>query len=164
MIKEIIIEEMKKVFYERPGGIEHTLNVLKNAEDIMDGEGIEGDLRELISIAVILHDIGIVSALKKYGSSKAEYQEKEGYEISRAILNHTGYVKHAERISYIIGNHHTQSKIDGIDFRILWEADLLENMKGRDTVKEQKEITDVIAHNFQTVTGKNMACKRFMNI
>ena len=35
MFKEKIIIEMKEVFKEIPFGIEHTLKVLKNAEDIM---------------------------------------------------------------------------------------------------------------------------------
>lgn len=38
MFKEKIIIEMKEVFKEIPFGIEHTLKVLKNAEDIMNGE------------------------------------------------------------------------------------------------------------------------------
>ena len=40
MFKEKIIIEMKEVFKEIPFGIEHTLKVLKNAEDIMKGENI----------------------------------------------------------------------------------------------------------------------------
>ena len=36
MFKEKIIIEMKEVFKEIPFGIEHTLKVLKNAEDIMN--------------------------------------------------------------------------------------------------------------------------------
>lgn len=36
----------------------------------------------------------------------------------------------------IIGNHHTPSKIDGPDFQIQWEADLLENLTVMDKEKE----------------------------
>ena len=45
MFKEKIIIEMKEVFKEIPFGIEHTLKVLKNAEDIMNGENI-GEVSE----------------------------------------------------------------------------------------------------------------------
>ena len=38
MFKEKIIREMKVVFKEIPFGIDHTLKVLQNAEDIMKGE------------------------------------------------------------------------------------------------------------------------------
>ena len=63
MFKEKIIIEMKEVFKEIPFGIEHTLKVLKNAEDIMKGENIEEE-KELITIVAILHDIGAVEAQK----------------------------------------------------------------------------------------------------
>lgn len=64
MFKEKIIIEMKEVFKEIPFGIEHTLKVLKNAEDIMKGENIGEDEKEFISIIAILHDIGAVEAQK----------------------------------------------------------------------------------------------------
>lgn len=54
MFKEKIIIEMKEVFKEIPFGIEHTLNVLKNAEDIMKGENIGEEEKEFISIIAIL--------------------------------------------------------------------------------------------------------------
>ena len=56
---------MKEVFKEIPFGIEHTLKVLKNAEDIMKGENIGEEEKEFISIIAILHDIGAVEAKKK---------------------------------------------------------------------------------------------------
>ena len=52
-----------------PSEIDHALNVLKNAEIIMTGEGIDGRERELISITAILHDIGMINAKEKYGST-----------------------------------------------------------------------------------------------
>ena len=64
MFKEKIIIEMKEVFKEIPFGIEHTLKVLKNAEDIMNGENIGEEEKEFISIIAILHDIGAVEAQK----------------------------------------------------------------------------------------------------
>ena len=66
MFKEKIIIEMKEVFKEIPFGIEHTLKVLKNAEDIMNGENIGEEEKEFISIIAMLHDIGAVEAQKIY--------------------------------------------------------------------------------------------------
>ena len=86
MFKEKIIIEMKEVFKEIPFGIEHTLKVLKNAEDIMNGENIGEEEKEFISIIAILHDIGAVEAQKKYGSIDGVYQEKEGPEVAKEIL------------------------------------------------------------------------------
>lgn len=156
-----IIEEMKEVFKEIPFGIEHTLKVLQNVEDIMKGENIEEE-KELITIVAILHDIGAVEAQKKYGSIDGVYQEKEGPAVVREILQRVGYNKNADRICFIVGNHHTPSKIDGIDFQIQWEADLLENLMVMDKHKEQQKIKKCIEENFKTVTGKKIAYDRFI--
>lgn len=48
---------MKEVFKEIPFGIEHTLKVLKNAEDIMKGENIGEEEKEFISIHLKLMDL-----------------------------------------------------------------------------------------------------------
>jgi len=156
-----IIEEMKEVFKEIPFGIEHTLKVLQNAEDIMKGENIEEE-KELITIVAILHDIGAVEAQKKYGSIDGVYQEKEGPAVAREILQRVGYNKNIDRICFIVGNHHTPSKINGIDFQIQWEADLIENLTVMDKQKEQQKIKKCIEKNFKTVTGKKMAYDRFI--
>lgn len=138
MFKEKIIIEMKEVFKEIPFGIEHTLKVLKNAEDIMKGENIGEEEKEFISIIAILHDIGAVEAQKKYGSIDGVYQEKEGPAVAKEILKKVGYNKNIDRICFIIGNHHTPSKIDGLDFQIQWEADLLENLTVEKPMKNCK--------------------------
>ena len=163
MRKERIIEQMKEVFKELPFGIDHTLKVLENAEAIMDGEDVSRKERELISIVAILHDIGAVAAKRKYDSIDGIYQEKEGPFVARQILNQEALAPgDIERICYIIGNHHTPSKIDGLDFQIQWEADLLENLTVMDKQKEQQKIKKCIDENFKTSTGKSIAYKRFI--
>ena len=154
--------KMKEVFKEIPFGIEHTLKVLKNAEDIMKGENIGEEEKELISIIAILHDIGAVEAQKKYGSIDGVYQEKEGPEVAKEILKKVGYNKNIDRICFIIGSHHTPSKIDGLDFQIQWEADLLENLTVMDKEKEQEKIKKCIDENFKTNAGKRIAYNRFI--
>lgn len=162
MVKEKVIREMKRVFKEIPFGVNHTLNVLQNAEDIMKGENLGEEEKELVSIVAILHDIGAVEAQRKHGSIDGIYQEKEGPKVARELLKKVGYSKNDERICFIIGNHHTPSKIDGIDFQILWEADLLENLTIMDKEKEQEEIKKSIDDNFKTATGKKIAYERFI--
>ena len=115
-----------------------------------------------ISIIAILHDTGAVEAQKKYGSIDGVYQEKEGPEVAKEILKKVGYNKNIDRICFIIGNHHTPSKIDGLDFQIQWEADLLENLTVMDKEKEQEKIKKCIDENFKTNTGKRIAYNRFI--
>lgn len=73
-----------------------------------------------------------------------------------------GYDKNIDRICFIVGNHHTPSKIDGLDFQIQWEADLLENLTIMDKEKEQEKIKKCIDDNFKTVTGKKIAYERLI--
>ena len=161
MIKDRVIEEMKKVFQEVPYSIDHTLRVLENAEAIMEGEKIKENDRELISIAAILHDIGAIEAQRKHGSMEAHYQEIEGPKITRRILEDLRYdTNRIDRICYIVGNHHTPSKIDGIDFQILWEADLLENMIVNKP-ESKDELKKYIEENFKTATGKKLTEEMF---
>ncbi|MDF2615129.1 MAG: metal dependent phosphohydrolase [Clostridia bacterium] len=163
MYKEHIIQQMKEVFKELPFGIEHTLKVLKNAEDIVEGEHIGDSERALISLIAILHDIGAVEAKRKYGSIEGVYQEKEGPLVAKAILEKEGLnPKDIERICYVIGHHHTPSMIDGLDFQIQWESDLLENLTVMDKQKDYQKIKKCIDENFKTTTGKEIAYKRFL--
>ena len=89
-------------------------------------------------------------------------QIKEGPAVARGILQKVGYDKNIDRICFIVGNHHTPSKIDGLDFQIQWEADLLENLTIMDKEKEQEKIKKCIDDNFKTVSGKKIAYERLI--
>ena len=149
MFKEKFIIEMKEVFKEIPFGIEHTLKVWKNAEDIMNGEKMEEEEKELIRIIDIINNMRAIEAQKKYDPFVGVYQEKEGPAVAKEILKKVGYNKNIDRICFIIGNHHTPSKIDGLDFHIQWEADLLENLTVMYKEKEKETIKKCIGENFK---------------
>lgn len=158
MIKEKVLEEMKKVFEEIPYGIEHTLRVLGNAEAIMEREQPEPLLQERIALIAILHDIGAVEALHKHGSIGGKQQELEGPAVAERILaglNHPP--EEIRRICYVIGHHHTPSKIDGLDFQIQWEADLIENLLASDIREDTDKLQAVIDKSFKTEGGRALA-------
>lgn len=95
--------------------------------------------KETLLTAAILHDIGIHEAEKKYRSSAGKYQEIEGPPIAKEIMKKCGVsAKIAERVLFLIGNHHSYQKIDDTDFQILVEADLIVNLEedalGRDAI------------------------------
>ncbi|VBB05696.1 Hypothetical protein LUCI_0907 [Lucifera butyrica] len=161
MNKETIISKMKSAFEKTiPSEIDHALNVLENAEIIMNGEGIIGRESYLISVIAILHDIGMINAKVKYGSTSGPYQEKEGPAAAKEILvGECLSDDEMERICYIIGNHHTPSKIDGVDFQIIWEADLLEALKKFDKEASQEKLKNTIEKNYKTKSGIDLAKK-----
>lgn len=159
MNKAGIIDKMKSAFATTiPSEIEHALNVLGNAEFIMDGEKIQGRERYLIAVTAILHDIGMINAKEKYGQTGGPYQEKEGPAAAKALLVGEDFGEdEIDRICYIIGNHHTPSKIDGVDFQVLWEADVLEALKKIDKESNQDKLQVLITKNFKTKTGVQLA-------
>jgi HD superfamily phosphodiesterase len=108
--------------------INHALKVYSFASLIGRKENLTAEELEITEIAAVLHDIGIPVSEQKYQSSAGRYQEIEGPPVSRKILeslNASSYI--TGRVCFLIGNHHTYTKIDGIDFQILVEADLLVN-------------------------------------
>lgn len=164
LYKSKVIDEMKKVFHEVPYGVEHTLRVLSYAEEIMAGENLAESQREIIAIVAILHDIGAIEAQRRYGSMEAQYQEQEGPAVARGILEAIGYRPDAiDRICFIIGNHHTPAKIDGMDFQIQWEVDLLDNLKYMDIKNDKEKLINYINENFKTATGKAIAYRELIN-
>ncbi len=114
-------------------------------ENMMDIPGMQDEMRRPMMLIV-----------------DGVYQEKEGPAVAKEILKKVGYNKNIDRICFIIGNHHTPSKIDGLDFQIQWEADLLENLTVMDKEKEQEKIKKCIGENFKTNTGKRIAYNRFI--
>jgi len=155
MITDQVWAEMERVLAERPAGIAHTRQVLDYVEEFMAGEGIDDPReREVITLAAILHDVGIPAAIRVHGSAAGPYQEKEGEAISREILTRLGYdAAGTERVCFLVGHHHTRDALDGRDFQLLWEADFLVNAREMDPAQRPA----AIAENLQTATGKRLA-------
>lgn len=132
--------------------INHAIKVHSFAKNIGELEGISEEKLKILEVAAILHDIGIKESERKYSSSAAKYQELEGPPIACDILKEFNLSKDfIERVSYLIGNHHTHSKIDDIDFQILIEADFIVNIFEDSMNKEQVQI--IKQKYFKTNTG-----------
>ncbi|WP_434799487.1 HD domain-containing protein [Terrisporobacter vanillatitrophus] len=159
MSKESVMNKMKSSFENTiPTEIYHALNVLHNAEVIMDGEKIVGEEREIIELTAILHDIGMINAKAKYNNTSGPYQEKEGPSAAKELLfDEDLTTDEIDRICHIIGHHHTFSAIDNRDFQIIWEADFLEALKKLDSKNSQEKLKKLIDNNFKTESGHKLA-------
>jgi len=159
-IRNKLIDEMKKVFADDQRRIDHALAVLHYAEKI---QAVEGGDPLIVKAAVILHDIGILQAECKYGSSAGKYQEIEGPIIARGILAKFELDKETvEHICKIIANHHSAKDIDTVEFRCVWDADWLVNIPEdfKDASKEQVQQT--IDKVFKTNTGHKIAIGKLL--
>jgi HD superfamily phosphodiesterase len=108
--------------------IQHFLKVHQFATLIGTLEKLPPQEQEILEAAAVLHDIGIHAAEEKHGSSAGKYQEIEGPAIARHILNTFNCApSFIERVCFLIGHHHTYTKVDGLDYQILLEADFLVN-------------------------------------
>lgn len=160
MDRQTALDQMKKYFNDSHM-IDHTEQVLGAADAILDGDTIAGEfLRKVVILSCIYHDIGIPEAKRIHGSSDGPFQEKEGAVIARKLLGELEERPDLlERVCFIVGKHHTHESIDGLDFQIVWEADMLVNLKSG-YAKPDVPVGEFIAANFQTKTGQKLAADR----
>lgn len=155
LIKDKLIHELEVYFDSDTRRIEHAKKVLGFAEEMLCRE--ESDWRIVIP-AAILHDVGIKIAEQKYGSSAGNYQEKEGPQIARGILNKLNFKKEdIEEICDIIGHHHSPGVINTQNFKVLYDADWLVNLRDEVVAKGQAGFKKIIDKVFLTKTGKEIA-------
>ena len=108
--------------------INHFIRVHGYARLIGLKEGLDNKTQAILEAAALVHDIGIKPSEKKYGHCEGPLQELEGPPVARAMLSELGFQADViERVCFLVGHHHTYTHIDGIDYRILVEADFLVN-------------------------------------
>lgn len=145
-----------------PRRINHFLKVNAFANIIADSEHVSDEEKLIINMATIVHDIGIKVSLEKYNSSAGNYQEIEGPPIAEKLLNDLDIPKNIiERVIFLIENHHTYDKINGIDYQILVEADFLVNIF-EDNLNVEN-ILSIKNKYFKTGSGKNLIDIMYLN-
>ena len=156
-----IMNKMIGYFEKDVRRINHALKVYDFAFLITEGENLTPETSEITLLTALLHDTGIKEAEKKYNSSSAEYQHREGPPAAEMLLAGAGADrKIIDRIKFIIGNHHNYNKIDNIDFQIIAEADFLVNAY-EDNMGE-KAIRNMLEKVFKTETGKKLLTSMYL--
>ena len=145
-----------------PHQIQHFVKVHSFAKLIAEQEGASGELLWIIEAAALVHDIGIKTAIKQYGRSSGDLQEKLGPPEAEELLSDLNF-KHSliERVCYLVGHHHTYDNIDGLDYQILVEADFLVNI--HESKYNGDAIQKVNENIFKTKTGKTLLKKMFLD-
>ena len=135
--------------------IDHALCVAHYSEEILKDVNAR---RDIVLISSYLHDIGIPEAIKKYGSAAGKYQEIEGPPIARKILNDLGIkTDFVDIVCQIISFHHTFKGLESLEFQVLVEADLIENLNSDFLKLSFKKKKNIIEKNFITKAGKKLA-------
>jgi len=160
-LKEALLEELEKYFGEDIKRIIHAREILRYAEEILKTE--KGDYHIVIPSA-ILHDVGIKIAEEKYNSSDGKLQEKEGPPVAEKILLKCGLSKQIiDEICEIIAHHHTPGVLNTKNFYILYDSDMIVNLKEISKKLSSEKISQLIEHIFFTRTGREIAKREILN-
>jgi HD superfamily phosphohydrolase YqeK len=159
LLKDRVAIEMKRYFKQDFKRIGHASRVARYAEQI--GKEERGNLAVILT-AAYLHDIGIKEAERKYQSTAAKYQEKEGPPIAKEILIRLGAREELiQEVSDIIGHHHHPRAEETTNFKCLYDADLITNLEEKhkkDPINPEK-LEKIIEKSFLTPNGGNLAKK-----
>lgn len=162
MTLEPLILKMISYDHGSPERIQHFLKVHSFAKTIAVFEHLDEKTLFITESAAIVHDIGIRLCLEKYGDGNGKLQEKEGPALAEQMLSELGFEKDViERVSFLVGHHHTYTGIDGLDYQILVEADFLVNLyeDGRQDgdggfMPDKAAVETAYQRIFATETGK----------
>ncbi len=111
--------------------ITHALEVLKHSERII--EETDSYDYEVVVASALLHDIGIKKSEELLGYNNGKTQEEYGPPIAEKLLGSIGFSPEKTKIvCEIIGNHHSRSRYDYVELKILKEADRIVNKLERD--------------------------------
>jgi HD superfamily phosphodiesterase len=157
LLKDRVAIEMKRYFKQDFKRIGHATRVARYAEKI--GRDECGNLSVILPSAY-LHDIGIKEAERKYNSSAARYQEEEGPGIAREILERLGAGEELiNEVCDIIGHHHHPGETESLNFKALYDADLITNLEEgqKEKASDPERIKKIIETSFLTDSGRKLA-------
>ena len=87
-------------------------------------------------------------------------QEKEGKAEAEKLLTELGYPQEViERVSYLVGHHHSYDQIEGMDYQILVEADFIVNMY--EDAESEENCRKVCKRIFKTESGTRIFKEMF---
>lgn len=158
--KDLLLIEMEKYFGPDERRINHAKGVLGFAQQLLEKE--PADPLVVIS-AAILHDIGIPKAEEKYNSSSGRYQEREGPPVARAIMERLQFKKEViDEVCGIIAYHHSPGNLDTLNFKVLYDADWLVNLRDEFDAASKENPAKIIERVFLTPSGKELARRLYL--
>lgn len=155
-----LCSRMIEFYRDDPARIQHFIKVHSFAKLIGEEEHLDEKLLYILEAAAYVHDIGIRPAEAKFGRCDGKLQEQEGPAEAAKMLKKLGFDQDViDRVSYLVGHHHTYTDIDGMDYQILVEADFLVNILEDGLAKEAA--LQAYQNIFKTESGKNICQEMF---
>lgn len=152
MQSEKLIAKMIDFYQGNVGDINHFLKVYAFASAIGRLEALPEAEQETLELAAIVHDIACPLCREKYGDTDGKHQEMESEALLKKFLEEFHLPAEAEeRVIYLVTHHHTYTGVDGMDYRILLEADYLVN--AGESEKWASRMEQFRANVFRTASG-----------
>ena len=159
-VKDALIKELEGYFGNDSKRIDHAKRVMGFAEELLKTERADW---HIVIPASILHDVGIKVAEEKYGRNDGHYQEKEGPAIAKGILEKTTLKKEdIDEICRIIAHHHSPGKVNTQNFKVLYDADWLVNLKDEVDTSDKDKLAAMINKVFLTNAGRELAKRTYL--
>ena len=157
---ETVYQAMIEYYRGDSHQIQHFAKVHTYSHLIGTLEGLDEETMITLEMAALVHDVGIKAGMEKYGRGNGKIQEELGPAIAEELLTGLGVdPDRVARISYLVGHHHTYTNVEGLDYRILLEADFLVNLHEE---KEPMEgIVKAYEEIFRTEAGKKIVKTMF---
>ncbi len=157
---ETVYQAMIEYYRGDSHQIQHFAKVHTYSRLIGTLEGLDEETMITLEMAALVHDVGIKAGMEKYGRGNGKIQEELGPAIAEELLTGLGVdPDRVARISYLVGHHHTYTNVEGLDYRILLEADFLVNLHEE---KEPMEgIVKAYDEIFRTEAGKKIVKTMF---
>lgn len=157
LLKDRVAVEMKRYFGTDFKRIGHAAMVARFAEQI--GKKEKANLA-VVLCAAFLHDIGIKNAEEKYNALAAKFLEQEGPPVARALMEKLKAKSElVDEVCEIISRHHHPQTDETLNFKVVYDADMLANMvecNGRQQVEEPEFIAK-LDRLFLTKSGRTLA-------
>jgi len=155
MLKARMTDKMIEFYGGEVNSVTHFLKVHNYARTIAALEKVAPETLETIELAAIVHDIACPLCRQKYGHAAGNLQEMESPALLGPFLGQfelSDEVK--ERIIWLVAHHHTYIDVDGIDHRILLEADFLVNAER--LAGDKQAIMEFRRNVFRTDSGTRL--------
>ncbi len=163
-LKDRLVNEMEFYFGKDTRRINHAKRVLGFCDELLGDRENSRGVNELVVIAAaVLHDIGIHACEKKYNSTQGQLQEKESPRIAKAIMEKLNLEERIiKEVCAIIASHHSPGEIDSQNFKVLWDADWLVNLRDEVNLSDKDNLSKVINKTFLTKKGRRIAQRVYL--
>lgn len=153
LLKDRVAVEMKRFFGNDFKRIAHAGKVARYAEKILYQEG--GDPAVVLS-AAYLHDIGLHGTKPGEGDGHAQ----KGSDIASDIMKGLGARQElADEVRDIVARHHDAGPEDGLNLRIVCDADRIVNLQERlkEGSLDREALAEAVESGFLTDAGREAA-------